>query len=76
MMTVRTQDWSTLAVRAVAAIVFGILVLVWPSLTLQVLLILFAAYVLIDGLLTVGGGLRGQQYGTQRWMVILRGCAE
>ncbi len=76
MMRVQARDWSALAIRAVVAIVFGILVLLWPSLTLRVLLVLFAAYVLIDGLVTLGGGLRMQEDRTRRWIVLLKGCVE
>lgn len=38
------------ALRGVAAIALGILCLAWPSQTLPVLVILFGAYLLIDGL--------------------------
>ena len=44
------RDWWVFAIRGVAAIVFGILAFIWPETTLTVLVILFGAYVLVDGI--------------------------
>jgi uncharacterized membrane protein HdeD (DUF308 family) len=43
------HDWWVFAIRGIAAIVFGILAFVWPERTLTVLVFLFGAYVLVDG---------------------------
>jgi uncharacterized membrane protein HdeD (DUF308 family) len=43
------RDWWVFAIRGVAAILFGVLAFAWPEQTLQVLVILFGAYVLVDG---------------------------
>jgi uncharacterized membrane protein HdeD (DUF308 family) len=48
-----TRSWWLLAVRGAAAILFGILALVWPEVTLTALVLLFGAYVLIDGLVAL-----------------------
>jgi uncharacterized membrane protein HdeD (DUF308 family) len=44
------RDWWVFAIRGVAAIVFGTLAFVWPETTLTVLVFLFGAYVLVDGI--------------------------
>ena len=44
------RDWWVYAVRGVAAIVFGILALIWPGPTLAALVLLFGAYALVDGI--------------------------
>ena len=44
------RDWWVYAVRGVAAVLFGILALVWPGPTLAVLVLLFGAYALVDGI--------------------------
>jgi uncharacterized membrane protein HdeD (DUF308 family) len=43
-------DWRMVAARGVLAIAFGVVALVWPGLTVTVLVLLFGAFVLIDGL--------------------------
>ncbi|MCU1427019.1 MAG: hypothetical protein JWL83_1019 [Actinomycetia bacterium] len=45
--------WRGLAFRALAAIAFGILTLVWPGITLWALVVLFGAYALVDGVFTL-----------------------
>jgi uncharacterized membrane protein HdeD (DUF308 family) len=44
------RDWWVFAIRGIAALVFGILAFVWPQTTLTVLVYLFGAYVLVDGI--------------------------
>jgi uncharacterized membrane protein HdeD (DUF308 family) len=49
----RKRDWWLIAIRGIAAILFGLAAFVWPGLTLELLVLLFAAYVLIDGVLSI-----------------------
>jgi len=49
MLSVLARNWWLVEIRGVAAIAFGILAFVQPGLTLVVLITLFAAYMLIDG---------------------------
>ena len=49
----RQRDWWLLSIRGIAAILFGLVAFVWPGLTLEFLVILFAIYVLVDGALSV-----------------------
>ena len=53
------RDWWVFAIRGVAAIVFGILAFVWPETTLTVLVILFGAYVFVDGIALLVALARG-----------------
>src|SRR5438132_12851087 len=48
-------------VRGIAAILFGILTLVWPNLTLSVLVLLFGVYAVIGGLTAVAAALRNRE---------------
>src|SRR4030088_2718298 len=47
-------DWRWIALRAVAAFIFGILALVLPGLTLTTLVLIFGAFALVDGIFTLG----------------------
>ena len=49
--------WA-LSLRGCAAIVFGVLVLVWPNVTLDALVVLLGAYVLLEGVFHVAAGVR------------------
>src|SRR3981081_4005948 len=59
----RKRDWWLLAIRGVAAILFGLAAFVWPGITLELLVLLFAIYVLVDGIMSLIAFLRrsGQQ---------------
>jgi uncharacterized membrane protein HdeD (DUF308 family) len=67
------QNWWLFLLEGVAAIVFGILTLVWPGITLLTLLIFFGAYALIDGIFALGAGIFGTSHVAPRWWLILVG---
>jgi uncharacterized membrane protein HdeD (DUF308 family) len=54
-----TEAWWSLAVRGAAALLFGILTLVWPAITLWALVLLFGGYALVDGVTTLGAVVIG-----------------
>jgi uncharacterized membrane protein HdeD (DUF308 family) len=69
-----SRDWWIVALQGVAAMVFGILALVWPGITLLALVFLFAAYALVDGVLALIRGLRrGGDGGGLDWWRVARG---
>jgi uncharacterized membrane protein HdeD (DUF308 family) len=49
MVEMLTRNWWTFAIQGLAALVFGVLTLVWPGLSLVVLLALFGAYAVVHG---------------------------
>src|SRR5829696_1093138 len=65
--------WGSLAVRGIAAVLFGLAALIWPGLTLAVLIILYGAYALIDGVFAVVAGLRAPS-GAHKWLLLAEGA--
>jgi uncharacterized membrane protein HdeD (DUF308 family) len=65
------RDWWIIALQGVAAIVFGILTLVWPEITLLALVFLFGAYAIVDGVLALTRSLRrdGKRARPDWWQV-------
>jgi uncharacterized membrane protein HdeD (DUF308 family) len=69
-----TRSWNLLALRGAFALVFGLTVLLWPSISLPALVLAFGIYVLLDGIAAVAIGAR---YGVREhaWLWLLEGCA-
>ncbi len=53
-------NWRSLAMRGAAALLFGVLALLWPGLTVWALVLLFGAYVLVDGITIMGAVITGR----------------
>jgi uncharacterized membrane protein HdeD (DUF308 family) len=66
-----TRSSWLLALGGIAAVIFGIVALVWPGITLVALVILFGAYALVGGVLTLVGGLDlGTEHG-RHWVLMV-----
>jgi len=65
------QNWWTLVLRGVAAVIFGILAYVWPGITFTVLVLFFGAYALWDGVFALLAAFRTQA--ERRWPLVLEG---
>jgi uncharacterized membrane protein HdeD (DUF308 family) len=66
-------NWGALAVRGVAAVLFGLAALIWPGLTLAVLIIFYGAYAVVDGVFAILAGLRAGS-GTRTWLLLAEGA--
>jgi uncharacterized membrane protein HdeD (DUF308 family) len=67
------KSWWMLALRGAAALLFGILALIWPGMTLLVLVALFAAYALISGGASVVAAIRNRNSDKGWWLILLLG---
>lgn len=68
------KNWWVLLVRGLGAIAFGILTFVWPGVTLLVLVFLFGAHALIDGVAAIALGFGTRAYAESWWAMILVGA--
>jgi len=71
MVNTLAQNWWTLVLRGVAAVIFGILAYVWPGITFTVLVLFFGAYALWDGVFALIAAFRTQA--ERRWPLVLEG---
>ena len=62
--------WRTLVVRGLVAIAFGIVTFLWPGVTLGAIVLLFAAYALIDGIAGIVVGFKDSQ---RKWAPLIGG---
>jgi uncharacterized membrane protein HdeD (DUF308 family) len=67
--------WWLMAIRGLLAVLFGLAAIVWPRLTLFVLVILFGAYALVDGVVAVIVSFQERKSVRQWWVVLLGGIA-
>ena len=75
MLTQLARNWWVLALRGVAAILFGVLAFIWPSLTVAALVILFGAYALVDGVFAIVGAVQHRHEHDRWWVLLLEGIA-
>ena len=65
------RHWWLVAVRGLAAIIFGVLAFIWPGITLAVLVLFFGAYAIVDGGVAIVVAVRTG--GNLRWAALLEG---
>jgi uncharacterized membrane protein HdeD (DUF308 family) len=71
--TVLARNWGAIAIRGVAAILFGLLTFVVPGLTLVALVLLFGAYALVDGVFSIIAAVRRRVDDPPWWALLLEG---
>jgi uncharacterized membrane protein HdeD (DUF308 family) len=68
------RNWWVLALRGLCAITFGLLAFIWPGITLGALVLLYGAFALVDGILSIMAAIfKGQGSGTPWWALVLTG---
>ena len=64
-------NWWALLMRGIAAVLFGLAALAWPGVTLLVLIVIFGAYAMVDGVLAIVAGIWGSE--GSRWLLLAEG---
>lgn len=73
MVVLFARNWWTLALRGLAAILFGVAAFVWPGLTLIALTLLFGVYALLDGALALATAFITHPDGPLGWALLAEG---
>lgn len=61
-----TRNWWALALRGAVAILFGLLVLIWPGISLLALVVAFGIFALLDGVFSLVAAVRAAK-GHESW---------
>ncbi len=69
------EHWWLTLLRGIAAVLFGIVALVWPGLTALSLVLVWGAYAFADGIFSLGAAIMGKGAATtgQRWWMAITG---
>ncbi len=67
------HHWWLFLLRGLAAIVFGLLALLWPGATVIALMAFVAAYALVDGIVTIGAAVRMRLLFDRWWLLLIQG---
>lgn len=65
------KNWWILLLRGIAAIMFGLLALAWPGMTLLTLILFYGAYALVDGVLAIVAAIAGGALMPRWWLAIV-----
>jgi uncharacterized membrane protein HdeD (DUF308 family) len=65
------DNWWVIALRGILGILFGLIALFFPGVTILSLVLLFSAYMLVDGAFSIAGVIRyGQRNERWGWMLL------
>jgi uncharacterized membrane protein HdeD (DUF308 family) len=70
------QAWWVVGLRGVLGIIFGLVCLLTPGIAVQVFVILFAAYMLVDGVFAIISGIRAARNGERWGLLLLEGVVD
>jgi uncharacterized membrane protein HdeD (DUF308 family) len=65
------KNWWMLLLRGIAAIIFGVLALAWPGITLLTLIQVYGAFALVDGVLAIIAAITGGAPAPRWWLAVV-----
>ena len=75
MLETLARNWWALVLRGVCATLFGLAAFAWPGITLAVLILIYGAYALADGVFAVIWAVFARRAGRFPWGVLVAGLA-
>jgi uncharacterized membrane protein HdeD (DUF308 family) len=76
MSEVLSESWWAVGLRGILGILFGLICLLTPGLAVEVFVILFAAYMLVDGVFAIAAGIKAARNGERWGLLILEGIVD
>ena len=76
MSEVLAQRWWAVGLRGILAIIFGLICLLTPGIALGAFVIVFAAYMFVDGVFAIISGIRAARSGDTWGLLILEGVVD
>jgi uncharacterized membrane protein HdeD (DUF308 family) len=73
---VLADNWWAVGLRGIMGILFGLICLLTPGLALSVFIILFAAYMLVDGAFAIVAAIKAARNGERWGLLILEGVVD
>jgi uncharacterized membrane protein HdeD (DUF308 family) len=70
------RHWWAVGLRGILAIIFGLICLLTPGIAVGAFVIVFAAYMFVDGVFAVISGIRAARSGEQWGLLILEGIVD
>ena len=70
------ESWWAVGLRGVLGIIFGLILLLTPGIALEVFVILFAAYMLVDGVFAIASGIKAARNGERWGLLIIEGIVD
>lgn len=67
------RNWWMIALRGAIAVIFGILALIWPGLTVLTLIIFFGAFAIVDGVFAIGSAIWRAERRMEWWPSLIEG---
>jgi uncharacterized membrane protein HdeD (DUF308 family) len=67
------RNWWLFLVRGITAVIFSILAVIWPGVTILVLTLFWGAYAFVDGSVALWAGIagNGKSRGDRWWLIVL-----
>ena len=76
MSEVLAQRWWAVGLRGILGIIFGLICLLTPGIALGAFVIVFAAYMFVDGVFAIISGIRAARSGESWGLLILEGVVD
>ena len=73
---VLAERWWAVGLRGILAIIFGLLCLLTPGIAVGAFVLLFAAYMLVDGVFAIISGIRAARSGERWGLLALEGAVD